>query len=81
MIGAERFPHGGFRHFVRYINIRGITPGERGGEKERRSSKLMLGEGVGSVNSVKYKEGAPKNISNVLYMTHRKGKAIKIVST
>ena len=35
LIGVEGFPHGGFRHFIRYINIRGVRPEERGEEKKR----------------------------------------------
>lgn len=34
LIGVERFPHGGFRHFIRYVNIRGVTPEEHGKEPE-----------------------------------------------
>lgn len=34
LIGAEWFPHSGFRHFIRYINIRGVTPEEQGEGKE-----------------------------------------------
>ena len=34
LIGVEGFPHGGFRHFIRNINIRGVTPKEQGEEKE-----------------------------------------------
>lgn len=35
LIGVEGFPHSGFRHFIRYINVRGVTPGEQG---EKRGS-------------------------------------------
>lgn len=36
-IGVEGFPHSGFRHFIRYINVRGVTPEEQGefGFRER----------------------------------------------
>lgn len=41
LIGVEGFPHGGFRHFIRYINIRGVTPEEQGEEKEDESRKQI----------------------------------------
>lgn len=34
LIGVEGFPHGGFRHFIRYVNIRGVRPEEPGEEEE-----------------------------------------------
>lgn len=34
LVGVEGFPHRGFRHFVRYVNVRGVTPGEQGEEEE-----------------------------------------------
>lgn len=44
LIGVEGFPHGSFRHFIRYINIRGITPMDQGEEKEGKHRKqTMLG--------------------------------------
>ncbi len=42
LIGVEGFPHGGFRHFIRYINIRGVTPEEQGEEKEGKNRKQMV---------------------------------------
>lgn len=36
LIGVEGFPHGGFRHFIRYVNIRGVRPGEAERKRKRR---------------------------------------------
>lgn len=36
LVGVEGFPHGGFRHFIRYVNIRGVRPEEPGEEEEER---------------------------------------------
>lgn len=41
MIGVEGFPHSGFRHFIRYINLRGVTPGEMGEEEEDESREQV----------------------------------------
>lgn len=46
LIGIEGFPHSGFRHFIRYVNIRGITP-ERQGE-DKRMIKNKSGRGSGT---------------------------------
>lgn len=37
LIGVEGFPHRGFRHFIRYVNIRGVRPEEPGEEEEESS--------------------------------------------
>lgn len=37
LIGVEGFPHSCFRHFIRYVNIRGVRPEERGERKRRRA--------------------------------------------
>lgn len=34
LVGVEGFPHSGFRHFIRYVNIRGVRPEERAEEEE-----------------------------------------------
>lgn len=34
LIGVEGFPHSGFRHFIRYVNIRGVRPEEPAEEEE-----------------------------------------------
>ena len=50
LIGVEGFPHGGFRHFIRYINIRGITPEEPGEEKQgesRKKTEVGVSQGLG----------------------------------
>lgn len=39
LIGVEGFPHGGFRHFIRYVNIRGVTPEEQGQGKEEEEEE------------------------------------------
>ncbi len=39
LIGVEGFPHGGFRHFIRYVNIRGVTPEEQVEEKEEENRR------------------------------------------
>lgn len=41
LIGVEGFPHSGFRHFIRYINVRGVTPGEQGEEEEGESREQV----------------------------------------
>lgn len=46
LIGVEGFPHSSFRHFIRYVNIRGITPEEQG-EQSRQRMRRELGEGEG----------------------------------
>lgn len=34
LVGVEGFPHSGFRHFIRYVNIRGVRPEERAEEEK-----------------------------------------------
>lgn len=41
LIGVQGFPHGGFRHFIRYVNIRGVRPEEPGEEEESRGVKWV----------------------------------------
>lgn len=48
-IGVEGFPHSGFRHFIRYINIRGVTPEEQGEGKEDENRKQIRDMVVGDV--------------------------------
>lgn len=43
LVRVEGFPHSGFRHFIRYINIRGVTPEEQGEERRGRADKRVLG--------------------------------------
>lgn len=49
MIGVEGFPHSGFRHFIRYINIRGVTPEEQGEGKQVESRKQIREAFVGDL--------------------------------
>lgn len=49
LIGVEGFPHSGFRHFIRYINIRGVTPEEQGEGKEEESRKQIRDTVVGDL--------------------------------
>lgn len=53
LIGVEGFPHSGFRHFIRYVNIRGITPerqGEDGGGRE--DDRGQIGKKIRESNGV-----------------------------
>jgi len=45
VIGIEGFPHSGFRHFMRYVNIRGIVPGQQEDTVEERAGEGHKGKG------------------------------------
>lgn len=64
LIGVEGFPHGGFRHFVRYINLRRVTPEEQGEEKEgeiREQIGDRMSRDLGGSLRTKYSQGALEN--------------------
>lgn len=79
LIGVERFPHGGFRHFVRYVNIRGVRPEEAGEEEEEsrgvkwgklRESVLVQTSRKGETQKVKFSQfPAPLIMSVCLCMS------------
>lgn len=56
LTGVEGFPHGGFRHFIRNINLRGVTPEEQGEEEG------MIREKVGDRMSRDLGEVLARNI-------------------
>lgn len=44
LIGVEGFPHSCFRHFIRNVNLRGITPDVQGVQQDNKAERTQSGK-------------------------------------